>query len=195
MSLDHILLGLLREPQSGYELKAYFDRSLAYFWPAELSQIYRHLKRLEEGGHLNSEKEESEIGPDRKVYSITESGRALLLDWVTDEPQFGDERFSFLAQIFFMGECQDLEKTRAFVLDMQLRFDIRLATYQQIDQAWQAGSADYPALETDDGFHMHLTLRMGLHRFAAAAMWCHETLIAIDERISGQKNSQEQMEL
>ncbi len=87
-----------------------------------------------------------------------------------------------------MGECEDLAQTREFVLKMQATFDIRLVTYHQIEREWQAGSADYPPLETDEGFHMHLTLRMGLLRYTAAAAWCCETLIAIDERITRQKN-------
>ena len=31
MSLDYILLGLLREPASGYDLKAVFDERIHYF--------------------------------------------------------------------------------------------------------------------------------------------------------------------
>ena len=50
MSLEHILLGLLRSPKSGYELKAEFDVGVANFWPAELSQIYVTLKRLTKRG-------------------------------------------------------------------------------------------------------------------------------------------------
>ena len=75
MTLDHILLGLLREPQSGYELKAAFDLSLNYFWPAELSQIYRNLKRLEADGAVTSRSAPSEKGPERRVYSLTPAGR------------------------------------------------------------------------------------------------------------------------
>ena len=52
MSLQHILLGLLREPASGYDLKAYFDSSVRYFWAAELSQIYPTLQRMEKSGRL-----------------------------------------------------------------------------------------------------------------------------------------------
>ena len=37
MSLEHILLGLLREPASGYDLKAIFDERIQHFWAAELS--------------------------------------------------------------------------------------------------------------------------------------------------------------
>jgi PadR family transcriptional regulator AphA len=58
MSLDPILLGLLREPASGYDLKALLDHGIGHFWAAELSQIYPTLKRLEKDGFLTSRKAE-----------------------------------------------------------------------------------------------------------------------------------------
>ena len=182
MSLDHILLGLLREPHSGYDLKAFFDRSLRYFWPAEQSQIYRNLKKLERTGLLRSRMRPSSIGPDRRVYSITKAGRKELVAWLTGGPQFGDERFSYLAQVFFMDEHSDLDATREFVGEMRVEFKARHTTYREIDRAWKAGSSDYPSLETSEGFHMHLTLLMGMHRMSAAVKWCDEATAAIDAR-------------
>jgi len=78
MSLDHILLGLLREPASGYDLKDAFNETVAHFWSAELSQIYPTLKRLEERGLLRSRREPSPKGPDRRVYRLTGEGREEL---------------------------------------------------------------------------------------------------------------------
>lgn len=182
MSLDHILLGLLREPQSGYELKAAFDRSLNYFWPAELSQIYRTLKRLEADGLLKSRGEPSEKGPDRRVYSLSRAGRRALGEWLERDPVFGDERFTYLAQVFFMAECGDLDRTQEFVRQMQDAFDHRLETLQQIDKEWSSGDAPYPAIESEEGFHYHLTLRMGLSRLRAASGWCDETIERIEQR-------------
>ena len=70
MNLDSILLAMLTEPATGYELKTAFDQSASHFWPAELSQIYRTLKRLEEAGRLKSRSEPSDRGPDRRVYRL-----------------------------------------------------------------------------------------------------------------------------
>lgn len=181
-TLDHILLGLLREPQSGYELKAAFDRSLNYFWPAELSQIYRNLKRLEADGALESQIVPSEKGPERRVYSLTPAGRRKLRKWLESEPKFGDERFTYLAQMFFMAECGDLKRSLRFVRQMREEFLGRLTTYRQIDKDWKAGARPYPDLETDEGFHYHLTLTMGLHRIAAGVDWCDKTIKRIRER-------------
>jgi len=39
MSLKHILLGILEEPHSGYEIKLEFERVFKHFWSAELAQF------------------------------------------------------------------------------------------------------------------------------------------------------------
>jgi len=55
MSLRHIMLGMLREPHSGYDLKKGFDRSLRNFWRAELSQIYPLLQKMDDEGLLSDQ--------------------------------------------------------------------------------------------------------------------------------------------
>ena len=52
MSLKHAILGLLTiQPMTGYELKhEAFDTSIAHFWQADQSQIYRTLDRMESDG-------------------------------------------------------------------------------------------------------------------------------------------------
>lgn len=183
MSLNHILLGLLRKPQSGYDLKALFDRSLNYFWPAELSQIYSVLQKMEERRLLTSRTESSAIGPDRRVYALTVAGREELRQWLARGPVFGDERFTYLAQVFFLDECDDLRETLGFVTQMRNAFTDRLAIYDEIERQWHAGSDEYPDLESAEGFHMHLTLRMGLHRMRAAVEWCDETIARVNARM------------
>ncbi len=76
MSLDHAILGFLNyHPYTGYDLKKIFDTSIRHFWPADQSQIYRTLARLEENGWAVMERIPQEDRPDRKVYHITEAGR------------------------------------------------------------------------------------------------------------------------
>ena len=44
MSLEYVILGFLEVgPKTGYDLKKRFDRSVAGFWPADQSRIYRTL--------------------------------------------------------------------------------------------------------------------------------------------------------
>ena len=92
MSLEHILLGFLREPASGYDLKSVFASSVRHFWAADLSQTYTTLRRMERQGLVKSKVVTSAKGPDRRVYSISAAGRKTLNTWLTSEPESTDVR-------------------------------------------------------------------------------------------------------
>src|SRR3954454_17398860 len=85
MSLTHAILGILQtQSLTGYDLKTQcFDRSIAHFWPADQAQIYRTLDKMTEQGWIESQIEFQDNRPNRKVYSITESGHAELRQWLT----------------------------------------------------------------------------------------------------------------
>ena len=82
MSLENILLGMLDEPASGYDLKTEFSEGARHFWSAELSQIYPTLKKMELRGWLSSEVASSAKGPPRRVFRRTDAGRKQLLEWL-----------------------------------------------------------------------------------------------------------------
>src|SRR5258707_637501 len=119
MHLDAILLGLLRQPATGYEIKQAFDRVFAHIWAAELSQIYRTLKKLEREGCLSSRREPSKKGPAKVTYSITAKGRKRLRAWLHSGPQVGDIRHAHVAQLYFLGELGDLRVTQTFLRSLQ----------------------------------------------------------------------------
>ncbi len=110
MSLDHAILGFLRYgPLSGYDLKERFDLSVRHFWPADQSQIYRILAKLDEQGYTRVKVVEQENRPDRKVYAITKAGRKELHRWLTSPLEADDRRSASLVQVFFCGELADEE--------------------------------------------------------------------------------------
>lgn len=77
------VLGLVAiSPASGYDLVAFADRSIAYFWPIPRSQIYRELARLEGLGLIVGTHVAQTSAPDKRVYEITEAGRVVLAAWV-----------------------------------------------------------------------------------------------------------------
>ena len=83
MSLKHGLLGLLiLESHTGYELDKEFKETMKYIWQAKNSQIYNELDKMEQKGWLTSERIIQEDKPIKRVYSITASGKAELLDWL-----------------------------------------------------------------------------------------------------------------
>ena len=121
MSLKHGLLGLLNyEPMTGYDLNKEFNGSLGYFWPAKASQIYRELDAMEKCGWLTSERVIQDEKPNKRVYSLTEQGKAEFMDWLSSlDPlkNSGRMKSAFLMRVFFGGELsreQTLELFRSF---------------------------------------------------------------------------------
>jgi PadR family transcriptional regulator AphA len=122
MSLSYVLLGLLdKGPLNGYAIKAIFDRSIAFVWQAELSQIYRELETLEKKGFLSSSIEMQQDRPNKRVYQLTESGRRCFHEWLEAIPEtFAmPKRDEFMLRLFFgsaAGEEVVKEEFRRFLV-------------------------------------------------------------------------------
>lgn len=111
MSLDHAILGFLREQaMSGYDLKTLgFDHDAEHFWTADQAQIYRTLDRLEGRGWVRSKRRRQQTRPDRKVYSLTQSGSEELDRWVATTSPPAPLREPFLIQLRFASGLPDDE--------------------------------------------------------------------------------------
>ena len=83
MALEHaILVSLAEKSSSGYELARRFDKSIGQFWSATHQQIYKVLARMESAGWVAATVVEQDGRPDKKVYDLTETGRAELRAWI-----------------------------------------------------------------------------------------------------------------
>jgi DNA-binding PadR family transcriptional regulator len=186
LSLDHILLGILRNPASGYDLKQEFERTARHFWFAELSQIYPALRKLEERGLLRSRRVPSSRGPERRVYGTTEAGSDELESWLRSDPVTPRPRITYLAQLFFMSALEDLEATERFMETLHQSTAEVLARLEQTERVWldHLGVEGDPLETIDDDrvFHQYTTLRSGLGTLRARVEWCDETLAAIRAR-------------
>src|SRR5688572_5805412 len=87
-----LLLALLAgASRHGYELKGLFEDLFGGTWPLNPGQVYMTLSKLEDEGLVTSEVVEQDLLPDRRVFSLTEAGRAELKRW-TAEPSNGPIR-------------------------------------------------------------------------------------------------------
>ena len=83
MALPHaILVSLCEQSGSGYELTHRFDRSIGYFWSATHQQIYRTLRTMEDDGWVSATVVAQRGRPDKKVYTVSDAGRAELARWI-----------------------------------------------------------------------------------------------------------------
>jgi PadR family transcriptional regulator AphA len=104
--LKHAILGFLKyKPNTGYEIKQTMDKSTGHFWHAKQSQIYTTLKKLEEDGFVTSHHEPQESRPDRRVYTITESGGKELQEWLSQPvTKLDNSKVILLLKLFFSGK-------------------------------------------------------------------------------------------
>jgi PadR family transcriptional regulator, regulatory protein AphA len=102
MSLDYLVLGIVRDrPITGYDLTREFEHVVQYFWQAEQSQVYRALYRLRDEGWVRIQEVAGQLGPNRKLYSITPSGRRALEAWLSVPPPPPPTRLPWLGQVYF----------------------------------------------------------------------------------------------
>ncbi len=106
MSLAHVILGLLQQQErTGYDLKTQcFDDCIAHLWPADQAQIYRTLDKLEAQGWITCTVEIQHDRPNRKVYQITEAGKAVLNQWLGTHQPLPILREPLVVQLYFAAQ-------------------------------------------------------------------------------------------
>lgn len=139
MSLKHGLLGFLNYgSMTGYELAKAFDESISLLWKAQTSQIYRELNAMEKMGWLISSMEIQTDKPNKRIYSITESGKEELLNWLRqdDTADMLFVRSSFIMRLFFSSENgtqTNIELLQKFKLNIQKALEQMAHTDTSID--------------------------------------------------------------
>lgn len=108
------LLGFLHDrPMAGWDLSEAVQATIGYFWNVSRSQIYRELRTLEELGLVVG----GERGArEKKLYTITEAGRATFREWISREPGSEVARYPLLVTMWFSDHIQEEQ------LDWFLRF-------------------------------------------------------------------------
>ncbi len=111
MDVRSTLLGLLMYgSMTGYDLKKYFSLAFSFFSGLSYGSIYPALKKMEKEGLISMKLEIQDGAPNRKVYSITDSGReafvnALKMDYPAEQP-----KSPFLTRLFFFSYLSPEER-------------------------------------------------------------------------------------
>lgn len=102
MDVKTLCLGALTSgDMTGYEIKKAFEQAFSHFFAAGFGSIYPALADLTDKGLVTCESVEQDKRPDKKVYSLTETGyRALVDDLAATSPRH-KVRSEFLVLMFF----------------------------------------------------------------------------------------------
>ncbi len=158
MDVKTVCLGMLTDgPASGYDLKKQFESTFGHFFAAGYGSIYPALSSLAECGFVDCEQIPQEGKPDRKVYEITDDGRAFLLEALQNPRPCHKVRSEFLATMCFahLMRPQDIET----VLEHRLE---DIACYQAMFRQFEE--------ECVDDWHEGLRFVLGFGKAVAAAM-------------------------
>jgi len=165
---EYAILGLLeRQPMHGYEMFQQFQSGiLGQIVHLEMSQMYAFLKKLERLGYIEAELETQGVRPPRKIFHLTEQGRATFHAWLTTPVERPREiRLLFLIKLYF---AQSL-----FPDHMPHLIDLEVATCQRFLTHLEAQRL--PDMQSNDtAFLDHVVLRSRIHQTRALLDWLRE---------------------
>lgn len=179
MSLKHALLGILTiSPMTGYQLKQFFDASVQHIWNAELSQIYPTLKQMEAERLVRKTVEIQDARPNRKVYHITQEGRAELRRWMRESPPATSIRDPFLIRVFFGTEIPP--EDMLILLGRQMEEHQKLLAFSDtvLRQRIRKGVEELGNKRA--GLFWSLTLDLAMRYRKAYIDWCENAIEAIE---------------
>ena len=148
------ILSLVAEgPRYGYEIQSIIDERELRDWLAiGSSSIYYVLNKLESQHMLASELRESESGPARKVYRITEAGRGVLQTAIADllgqPPVIGSGFELGLANLSALGPSQVYLALVKRESDLEQRLETARQTWKRHQQTDESALDHTRALYT-----------------------------------------------
>ena len=175
MALEHaILVSLAEKASTGYDLARRFDKSIGQFWTATHQQVYKVLGRMEANGWIAATHIAQDGRPDKKVYDLTDAGRAELRTWIAQPAETEAER-SDLAVKIRGASYGDPAAVAAEVRRHRVMHAERLEFYLANEKR------EFPDPATLKGHRLHqwLVLRGGITLERGMLDWFDEVLAAL----------------
>ena len=167
-----MLAALAHEPRSGYDLSKWFDRAARHFCTAGYSSVYPALGRFEREGLVVHQTVPSDRGPERKVYSLTDEGKDVLLEWAA-EPASGPEvRDEQLVKALSYGMLP-ASTVRVLLEGARTRHQGKLVYYQKLERELEARRTRGEITE-EAYIGTKLTLMRGVGAEESYVRWCED---------------------
>jgi PadR family transcriptional regulator, regulatory protein AphA len=105
--LREAILGLLAiRPMSGYDVSRSYQRALQQIWYAPLGQVYPTLRSMAAAGLLRFSVQVQQDRPNRKVYSLTQSGRRMFVAWLSQPATLPNMHHEFIHKLFLLNHVE-----------------------------------------------------------------------------------------
>ena len=168
------ILGILSfGPMSGYDIKKFYEQSVASFWSESYGQIYPVLKRLAKDGLATKSVQKQEGKPDRHIYAITQKGREELQRWLVEPTGRHVGRHEIILKLIFgkqISIADNIRQIEAFK-DRQQK---ELTELEELKDQFQINRAENP-----NHPFWQLAFDYGKHVNRAYIQWAEEALTSL----------------
>lgn len=165
---EYALLGMLeRQPMHGYEMFQQFQEGiLGLIVHLEMSQMYAFLKKLEHLSYIEAELEAQGSRPPRKIFHVTEQGRAVFQAWLTTPVERPREiRLLFLLKLYFMQSI--MPQQVGHLVEQEMLACQRFLAHLESQRLPTSSTSDTAFLE-------RVVLSSRIHQTRALLDWLHE---------------------
>lgn len=144
--MESIILGLLMlQDRTIYQLRKRINEGLNLMYSCSTGSIQAAIKKLLTNGYI-CVSEVRENGKEKKLYSITATGRIQFNCWVNSAIESNAGKNPELAKIYFMGFCE--QENRIKVIENYVN-DLR-KVYAELEQICQEGEKMPAELQDND---------------------------------------------
>ena len=172
---EQVLLGVIAsEPRSGYGLKKMFSSSPASVYQPSPGALYPALRRLEERGLLQAEKQVSSGQRALRLYQLTDAGLAVFLEWLRTPvvPEtVGAELGQHLMRFSLMEGYLERAEVIAFLADLGGALDGFVRGMEQFVALRQGVLGEHALLAVEHGIVIH----------RASLEWVRSAMAALGE--------------
>jgi DNA-binding PadR family transcriptional regulator len=178
-----VLAALLEAEASGYDLAKGFDASVANFWMATPQQLYKELERMESQGMIRARVVEQERRPNKRLYSLTDTGREALRDFTAEPAKPTAIRDELLVKVQAV-DAGDAAAVRASVAGHAERAKAKLARYDRLRARLLAGRTEEEYFAEVERIGPYLTLMRGRAFEKENIRWAEWALTVLDRRFA-----------
>jgi DNA-binding PadR family transcriptional regulator len=164
---------------TGYDIKKTVANRMSYFWDLSYGQIYPTLKTLEEDGLITKQIQQNQNRPDKKMYTITDSGRNQLRAWLSKPAKKETHKYEVLLKIIF-GDQANLQ-----INEKHLQ-EFRENNQKIFDTMTEFENSILPNLKQNDQyFYVLLTVLLGKNISKASVEWADTAEKMLHEHVWG----------
>ena len=167
--MENVVLGLLIiQSLTLYELNRAFKQGISMFYSASYGSLQITIKNLLNKGLIVFE-EKVEKGRNKKVYSITEQGRAAFYQWMSGEIPANKLEVTALSKVYFLGLIQNTEQKKHILLEILSKIHRVQGELTEMNE--EISRLEIPAFYRDIFKYQLKTLDYGIQSHSFARGW------------------------